>query len=144
MIEVNESFVGALLGVFSGGEPGLCDEYLLSVDPNNVDLIGRLLADQVKPFYEEYSCGSQAKIKESLRWLLNVGSSMQKSPSGEKIGSLFEQVFYSNMLALKLPDNPEQFYIQLWRVLFGGEDYSIADLKQYKRIDADDFVNNLR
>lgn len=143
MIEVNEAFVGALLGVFSGSEPDLSEEFLLSIDPEDKDLVDQLLVDQIKPFYGDFTESSQRKIKESLRWLLNVGDTPQESPAGDKIGTLFEQVFYSNLIALKLPKNPKFFYLHLWKVLFGDEDYRIPELNRYVRNDTNEFVNNL-
>ena len=143
MIEVNDYFVGVLLEVFAGFDSDYTEEDLLKIEPDDYSEIDKILLDKVRPYYHEFSLDSQSKIKNSLKWLLNVGHESVLSDSNEIIGNRFEQVFASNLFAIDLPSNPKDFYVHLWSVLFDSESFQIEDVRRYQFRDDDNFVNSL-
>lgn len=139
-IDVNEQFVGVLLSPLWWG--GRSHPEMIEVDPNDEIEIRKIIRAEIVPHFSNYKNESQHKIKDSLRWLLNIGEKSSTQEVVHQSESLFVRIFSTNGYAIELPNEPKDFYFWLWDELFGSEKWQ-TNTDHYRRRADTAFINSL-
>jgi len=123
MKPVNSAFFHYLTAALTGGadDDDLSQKYF-DVDPNNPDIIKKIIADVFAPYFGNYSLTFKNKAKDCLGFYLSTG----------KID--FENEFNANLLPIDTPTNCKLFYTWVWDAFFpneGFEHYSTNDYFEF-------------
>jgi hypothetical protein len=128
MKAVNYYFIGLLLAplLFNPDD----DKFLESFDfpdANDELQVKKVFSEQVKPSLLKFNKGTQAHIKNTLRYYL---SSIPHEKTKER-PYFFGKLFGSTSPAFTIPNDPRLFFVWLWEVLYDDESYHIDDYSDY-------------
>lgn len=114
---VNKFMVKSLLDPL-GGSADMDDNdsmKLLSVDGDNEEQVKRVISDHILPYFNLKSNEYKASAKRSLNYFLHTKSA--------DFGYLYD----SCLIAFDHPQNPIQFFVWLWEVLFPLESLHLTE-----------------
>jgi hypothetical protein len=117
---MNAYLVEALLGPFGAMSDEELSDARKWINPNESVSVKGLIANVLKPEFDRYDKNSQRLIRDNLSYFLTVGFDHWKS--------LYEM----SMPPIDASDDPRQFFVWLWEVLFPGEDHVMSDLSNVK------------
>jgi hypothetical protein len=129
---MNGYLLGSLLGPFAGMSDEERDEAYKRIEPNDEDAVKRLISTTLKPNFDRQDDQSQAVLRENLSYFLTAGSDFWRA------------IYEMYMPPIDPPDDPRQFFVWLWEVLFPGEDYVMGELSDVKVVNDIDALSALR
>lgn len=119
-MHVNEVLVEYFLHPLSGGADSDSQyELYKNVDVNDENQIKKIISETIKPEFDSKPLEFKEIAKRTLSYYLTT----------DKIE--FGGVYDSNLIAFDHPDNPKNFFIWIWEVLFGNESYRMEDWQNY-------------
>jgi hypothetical protein len=123
MKQVNPYLVENLLSPF-GGTADIDTEIIkyANVDNNNEELVKQIITQNIKPYYESRSDLYKEAAKRSLRYYLTTN----------RIN--YGDIYDNCLIAFDHPDEPRDFFLWIWEVLFPGEEFLIHDEENYIEI----------
>lgn len=124
MKQVNKHFLNYIITplIGSADDDEMVDQYS-DLDPNNESAVKAVLDQTVKADFFSRSENFIAQSKLALSYYLTT----------DKID--FGLFFNSLLIAFDHPDNPKDFFVWVWQVLFGEEKYVLKDWKEYTKYD---------
>ena len=125
MLTVNRHMLEDLLAPI-GGSADTDDERsmeLLSINGNDRARVEKVILEEIRPYYESRSEDHRDSIKRSLAYFLTTNH--------VDFGKLYD----SNLIAFDHPQNPRDFFLWTWSILFPNEDFYISDLSKYTEHD---------
>lgn len=131
MKTVNAAFIEYLFVPLTGGadDDEITQKYY-DVDSNDEIIMKAIIKSALKPEFEKNSLPFKEALKKTLSYYLTTN----------KID--FGRVFDSNLLPFDSPTNPKDFFIWIWEIFFGEEDYVMKDAKDY--VENNDLYEPLR
>lgn len=97
-------------------------DYSYDLDGNDVKIVKEILLSEISPYWNTKDDCSKNRMKKSLSYYLTTN----------KVN--FGRLYDSNLLPFNHPDNPRDFFVWLWEILFPEESYLIEDLSNYIEI----------
>lgn len=143
MIEVSEFSIYILISIFAGEGSGWTERVLCKLPKDDYATFDQILMNEVRPSFLLCSDVEQKQMKDSLKWFINVGHEYE-SPEDERHQMCrFSRFFGTYHIAIKEPTDFKEFFIHVWKFLFGDEPYHIEDLSVYVEKDLNE-ANRVR
>jgi len=118
-ILVNRNWLSNLWGFLHTRE-----DWYGRVNLNNVIGFQRLIEEEIKPSFERLSFRQQRRLKETFRYALTQFDDKE-----------LIDAYDSRLLPLNRPDGDiRDFYVRIWRAMFGDEDFVHIDPEQYVEV----------
>ncbi|WP_446471074.1 hypothetical protein [Xenorhabdus stockiae] len=129
-IKISEGYIYMFWAPLAGG-PHI-DNSLLDLNLNNVKSIEKLVNELLFLEYNEFSMSWKHRCKESFKYVIRYASD-------EKLTRYYD----SGAPQILLPDmiSVRDFYIYVWKFMFGDESYEAAHLEDYEIISRFDIFN---
>lgn len=121
MTKVNEWILRSLLDPL-GGTADIDDDksdQLQQIGNNNKAEVKEIIIKHIKPFFESKSDEFKKKAKDSLSFFLTTDQT--------DFGYLFD----SCLIAFDHPNNPKDFFIWIWEILFPNESFKIDNTENF-------------
>ncbi len=122
-MNINKAFIDGFLFPIAGGAD--IDEEIEKygdIDNNNEIEVKEIIAEKIKPNFENWSLNKQERARLALSYYLTTN----------KLD--FRRKFDSYIPAFELPDNPHDFFKWIWEVIFPGENYEMSNWREYAEI----------
>lgn len=122
-IKISEGYVYIFWSPLAGG-PHINNE-LLSLNLNNFKSIERLVRELLFLEYDEFSISWKHRCKESFKYVIWYASDEQLTRYYDSGAS---QILLPDMIPIR------DFYIHVWKFMFGEESYEAANIDDYEII----------
>ncbi|MBD2786696.1 hypothetical protein ID858_16705 [Xenorhabdus sp. DI] len=129
-IKVSEGYIHRFWSPLDGGPD--VDQNLLKLNLNNLENINTIVVELLYDQFYEWPLSWQYRCKESLKYVIAYSSDKD-----------LVRFYNSWSPQLGLPDviSVRDFYIYVWKVMFGEESYEAEDIDNYEIISRFDIFN---
>jgi hypothetical protein len=132
-LRVNDTYLGVALSPFSPLEESDQDD-LAAVDTNNEEATRSAIRERVRPVFDSYDVERKQIVENTLRHHLTMteGPDAQVPYSPMSIEAVFSPAYDLLLPVIQRPSDLRQFFLWLWKELFGSEDYHMVPGDAYE------------
>jgi len=98
-------------------------------NPNDAQDIMALVRKELYPYFESWCEASKEGAKLSLRYYLTLYD--QEADRRGEVDAAFEEWLSGALVFFPSPSPPRNFFALMWVALFGNEDYTLPEYREY-------------